>query len=145
MKGLLLKTKQETKKAGQAKQKTECYGELINPAALILEDKEDMVFDVCSLHGPSPHQPAECCASEPEINYVTELRSLAAGRAGKGPWQALPSAPRCLGISLRPAHLGSRCTARRSFSSTVIVFMELHNSFLAITLQVPEMEPCAKK
>lgn len=50
MKGLLLKTKTRNKK-GQAEQKRECYGELINPAALILEAKEDVVFDVCSPHG----------------------------------------------------------------------------------------------
>lgn len=75
MKGLLLKSKQETKKAEQVKQKTECCGELINPAALILEDEEDVIFDVRSLQGRR-------CASRPRaappsrgINYVTELRS----------------------------------------------------------------------
>lgn len=39
MKGLLVKCKQGTKKAEQVKQKTECCGELISPAALILEDE----------------------------------------------------------------------------------------------------------
>lgn len=54
MKAPLLKTKQETKKTDQAKQKTECHGELITPAALTLEDWGAMVFDVCCLGASSP-------------------------------------------------------------------------------------------
>lgn len=61
--------------------------------------------------------------------------------------------PGALGIAEGPfiqearmnAHLLSGCLERCSLNCTVIVFLELQNSFLDITLQGPEMEPCAKK
>lgn len=55
MQGPLLKTKQNTRKAEQATPETECSGDLIHPAALILEVEEDVSL-MCALPTAGRHR-----------------------------------------------------------------------------------------
>lgn len=98
MQGPLLKTKQNTRKAEQATPETECSGDLIHPAALILEVEEDVSL-MCALPTAVTAEASRlqrlCCSSGPRINYVTEPRSpgrVAASR--RGPERLLPERPR---------------------------------------------------
>lgn len=99
MKGLLLKTKQETKKAKPAEREPECSGELLGPVALILEGGEDAGFDVAPSEAVTV--PPGVCASQPGINYVTELRSWPAAPR-RGPGRLGPSAPGAPGLARGP-------------------------------------------